>query len=88
MCNRVFFSVECLTDAFISNQKGFPVLTKSHQQVLKSFFEIGSQVIINCKRGKVPGDYIHFKQYIEYVHGLVVRKKKTVSKSSLFEGLH
>ncbi|ODN04193.1 Protein arginine N-methyltransferase 5 [Orchesella cincta] len=56
-------------EAFVSNNKGFPILPKRTQQVLRSFFDINVQIIMICKPQKSPNDYLHFKQYIEYLHG-------------------
>ncbi|CAL8102257.1 unnamed protein product [Orchesella dallaii] len=57
-------------ESFISNQKGFPVLPKRTQHVIRSFFDIGAQVIMICKPEKSPNHYVHHKQYIEYIYGL------------------
>ena len=48
--------------AFISNSKGFPVLSKKHQEVCKEFMKQQSAFIL---RGRHPTD--NLDQYYQYV---------------------
>lgn len=58
--------VKCLiisTSVFLTNKKGFPVLSKAHQAVLKAFAGINVQVIIS---GTLMHDSI--KYYVQYIN--------------------
>lgn len=53
------------TTAFISNKRGFPVLTKPHQNLMKSFAQLNCQVII---RGSIRHNASkYYQQYLEHV---------------------
>ena len=55
MCNIKYFicdPVQCLfieTSTFITNKKGYPVLSRAHQSVVQQFFAIKSQVVVSGK---------------------------------------
>lgn len=51
------------TSIFITNKKGFPVLSRPHQVVLKAFAGINVQVII---RGTLRHECI--KYYVQYIN--------------------
>ncbi|KJE95677.1 protein arginine methyltransferase 5 [Capsaspora owczarzaki ATCC 30864] len=38
----------CLSSSFLTNNKGFPVLSKRHQLVVREFLEFGTQVVVDC----------------------------------------
>jgi protein arginine N-methyltransferase 5 len=60
--------IKCLvlpTTIFITNKKGFPVLSRPHQTLLKTFASLELQIVIrgNCKHA----DYKHYQLYLDYV---------------------
>nr|CAG4647716.1 EOG090X028A [Moina brachiata] len=60
--------VKCLivpTHLFMTNKKGFPVLPKPHQMVIRQFFRQKAQVLIS---GALRHQfYKHYQQYIEHL---------------------
>ncbi|CAL8109160.1 unnamed protein product [Calicophoron daubneyi] len=61
--------VVCLllrTDLFLTNSKGYPVLPKSHQLVIRRFFKLNVQVLITgaCHHDR---GYITYQQYITWM---------------------
>lgn len=56
------------TSLFIVNKKGFPVLTKAHQQLMSSLFKLECQVIIDGKRSCSQGNVHVYHQYINYLY--------------------
>ncbi|KAG8249111.1 Protein arginine N-methyltransferase 5 [Homalodisca vitripennis] len=60
--------VKCLiisTNVFVTNKKGFPVLTKPHQAVVRAFAGMNVQVVIN---GTLRHESIkHYVQYIDHL---------------------
>lgn len=60
--------VRCIvinTSVFINNKKGYPVLPRAHQRVLRSFFKLDCQVMVDgsCHHGHMWRYY----QYLKYV---------------------
>jgi protein arginine N-methyltransferase 5 len=53
------------TNIFVSNKKGFPVLSRAHQIVVKKFFKLSVQLILS---GSVAGD--QQKVYLQYMEHL------------------
>lgn len=39
----------CSADIFLSNNKGFPVLSKAHQQLLNNFMKVGPRVCLSSE---------------------------------------
>lgn len=60
--------VKCLivpTHLFTTNKKGFPVLPKTHQMVIRQFLRQKAQILIS---GALRHQfYKHYQQYIEYL---------------------
>lgn len=60
--------VRCLivpTHLFMTNKKGFPVLPKPHQMVIRQFFRQKAQVLIS---GALRHQfYKHYQQYVEHL---------------------
>ncbi|XP_054276086.1 protein arginine N-methyltransferase 5-like [Macrosteles quadrilineatus] len=60
--------VKCIvisTSVFMTNKKGFPVLTKAHQAVLRAFSAVNVQVVIS---GSLRHEsYKHYAQYIDHI---------------------
>jgi len=52
-------------DVFTTNQKGFPVLSKPHQSIIRRFFGIGAQVVVNASG--FNEDLKYYKQYIDFI---------------------
>uniref|UniRef100_A0A183AW90 PRMT5_TIM domain-containing protein n=1 Tax=Echinostoma caproni TaxID=27848 RepID=A0A183AW90_9TREM len=54
------------TDVFLTNSKGFPVLSKSHQEVIRRFFKLNVQVLITgaCRHDR---GYVAYQQYVTWL---------------------
>ncbi|TPP64856.1 Arginine N-methyltransferase [Fasciola gigantica] len=54
------------TDVFLTNSKGFPVLPKSHQEVVRRFFKLNVQVLITgaCRHDR---GYVTYQQYVTWL---------------------
>ncbi|VDM17264.1 unnamed protein product [Hydatigera taeniaeformis] len=73
--------VTCLalsTQLFITNSKGFPILSRAHQHVLRKFLKINAQVLIKGSSQHERGLSI-YRQYISWLW------KCTVEAESLYE---
>lgn len=60
--------VKCLiinTNLFLTNQRDYPVLSKSHQQLLRRFFQLDVQYIIKGKN--FHSSYSQYWSYINYL---------------------
>uniref|UniRef100_V5H6U8 Protein kinase inhibitor n=1 Tax=Ixodes ricinus TaxID=34613 RepID=V5H6U8_IXORI len=61
--------VRCLlvpTTLFLTNKKGYPVLSKSHQAVMRQFFKLNCQVLVE---GSCHHEHIrHYYQYIDHLY--------------------
>ncbi|XP_067931208.1 protein arginine N-methyltransferase 5-like [Watersipora subatra] len=60
-------AVSVPTSLFITNKKGFPVLSPSHQAVLYQMFKLGIQVIISGTPLHERGSLVYL-QYIEHLY--------------------
>ena len=49
----------------MTNKKGFPVLPKSVQQVIKQFFQIKVQFVIEGRN--MGHDYCYYQQYLDHL---------------------
>ncbi|KAA3680625.1 type II protein arginine methyltransferase [Paragonimus westermani] len=72
--------VVCLllrTDLFLTNSKGYPVLSKSHQAVIRRFFKLNVQVMItgSCRHDH---GYVSYQQYLMWLW-------KTLGDPDLYE---
>ncbi|KAF5400271.1 Protein arginine N-methyltransferase [Paragonimus heterotremus] len=72
--------VVCLllrTDLFLTNSKGYPVLSKSHQIVIRRFFKLNVQVMItgSCRHDH---GYVSYQQYLMWLW-------KTLGDPDLYE---
>nr|CAG4651639.1 EOG090X028A [Triops cancriformis] len=60
--------VRCLivpTELFMTNKKGFPVLSRSHQTVIKQFFRQKAQILI---KGALKHQHVrHYQQYMDHI---------------------
>ena len=43
------YAIQLSTSTFISNQKGFPVLSKAHQSIVKQFMKIQAKFVLQPK---------------------------------------
>lgn len=51
------------TNVFLTNKKGYPVLSRSHQEFIKKMFNIGCQIIISG-----PSDIKPYLSYLAYLY--------------------
>ncbi|CAH0383631.1 unnamed protein product [Bemisia tabaci] len=54
------------TDIFLTNKRGYPVLSKSHQSLVKAFFSLDVQVIVSGNSHHVA--IKHYQQYLNYLY--------------------
>jgi len=54
------------TSVFLTNKKGYPVLSKAHQSLLKRFIKLDLQIIV--KGPARHGDISFYQQYLSYVY--------------------
>ncbi|XP_064466577.1 protein arginine N-methyltransferase 5-like isoform X2 [Ornithodoros turicata] len=55
------------TSLFMTNKKGYPVLSKAHQTVIHRFFKMSAQIIV---QGSCHHDHMkHYYQYIDHLYG-------------------
>ncbi|KAL5962050.1 Protein arginine N-methyltransferase 5 [Taenia solium] len=77
--------VSCLalsTHLFITNSKGFPILSRAHQHVLRQFLKINSQVLIMGPSHHERGPSI-YRQYISWIWKCTVEAKSLYEKHSM-----
>jgi len=55
------------TSAFITNKKGFPVLSKRHQSVVKRFSKFNVQIVVTGKPRHDSGRKV-YQQYLRHMH--------------------
>lgn len=60
--------VRCImvsTSLFLTNKKGYPVLSRAHQAILRAFFKLDCQVIVDggCHHGEMR----YYYQYLKYL---------------------
>lgn len=53
---------------FLVNAAGFPVLSRAHQGVLRSFFRLGIQVTVALEAA-LPDTIAHYRQYLDHLNG-------------------
>ena len=58
------------TSIFVSNKKGFPVLTKRHQAVIRRFARFNVQLLVTG-RPRHPSGRTVYQQYLRHVHAAV-----------------
>lgn len=67
--------IRCLivpTSLFLTNKKGYPVLSKAHQMLLRKFVPLGVQIVIT---GTALHDSVHhYQQYIDHLWQVVEMK--------------
>mmetsp|Transcript_2166 Transcript_2166/g.5001 ORF Transcript_2166/g.5001 Transcript_2166/m.5001 type:complete len:605 (-) Transcript_2166:334-2148(-) len=68
------------TSIFLTNQSGFPVLSKKHQAVLRTFFDHHVEVCISG-RPRHDGDMLVYTQYLSHLHAT----RPGLSESERFE---
>ncbi|OXA62899.1 Protein arginine N-methyltransferase 5 [Folsomia candida] len=59
----IYISPQC----FISNSKGYPVMNKRHQLVVKQFMELGAQAIFDPKGLDSSANLTPYHQYIDFI---------------------
>ncbi|CDS40374.1 protein arginine N methyltransferase 5 [Echinococcus multilocularis] len=77
--------VTCLalsTQLFLTNSKGFPILSHAHQHVLRQFLKINAQVLITGPSHHERGLSI-YRQYINWIWKCTVEGKSLYEKYSL-----
>ncbi|GAB6019990.1 hypothetical protein CHUAL_002743 [Chamberlinius hualienensis] len=60
--------VRCLsvpTSLFLTNKKGFPVLSRAHQAVIRRFYNQDTQVLVTGKNQH--SDVKHYQQYLDFL---------------------
>jgi len=55
------------TSIFLTNKKGYPVLPKAHQNIVKEFFKLDAQVIITGQDRHPDKTIRSYQQYIEHL---------------------
>ena len=59
-------TVSVPTSMFLTNKKGYPVLSRQHQNLIRRFVHLDIQIIV---RGPARGhDIKHFQQYLEHLY--------------------
>ncbi|KAG7273895.1 hypothetical protein CRUP_025956 [Coryphaenoides rupestris] len=56
------------TSIFLTNKKGFPVLSKAHQRIIFSLFKLESQFIFTGTSRHSEKDFRSYLQYLEYLN--------------------
>eukprot|EP00124_Ichthyophonus_hoferi_P000328 Ihof_evm24s11 gene=Ihof_evmTU24s11 len=62
---------------YLTNGKGFPVLSKKHQQFLKKLMKFNPQLVLTGEPGHEKGLSVYF-QYFDYLHKQVQEECSTV----------
>jgi hypothetical protein len=64
-----------LVEVFLSNKKGFPVLSKSHQRVVGRFMDLGAQIILSCEDMDNPSlkEPFWYKEYLGFLKAKMVK---------------
>ncbi|CAH2294501.1 arginine N-methyltransferase 5 isoform X1 [Pelobates cultripes] len=55
------------TNIFLTNKKGFPVLSKSHQRLIFRLFKLEVQFVISGSHHHSEKDFCSYLQYLEYL---------------------
>uniref|UniRef100_A0A8C9XLH0 Protein arginine N-methyltransferase 5 n=1 Tax=Sander lucioperca TaxID=283035 RepID=A0A8C9XLH0_SANLU len=56
------------TSIFLTNKKGFPVLSKAHQRIIFSLFKLEAQFIFTGTSRHTEKDFRSYLQYLEYLN--------------------
>lgn len=56
------------TSIFLTNKKGFPVLSKAHQQIIFSLFKLEAQFVFTGTSRHTEKDFRSYLQYLEYLN--------------------
>uniref|UniRef100_A0A8K9VGK6 Protein arginine N-methyltransferase 5 n=1 Tax=Oncorhynchus mykiss TaxID=8022 RepID=A0A8K9VGK6_ONCMY len=63
-----FFLFQNLFSIFLTNKKGFPVLSKSHQKIIFRLFKLEAQFIFTGTSRHSEKDFRSYLQYLEYLN--------------------
>lgn len=66
-CSEPLKAVVLPTNLFLTNRKGFPVLARSHQVILKRFMRLGAQVVMSGTCRHAEKGMVAYIQYLEYL---------------------
>ncbi|XP_010781267.1 protein arginine N-methyltransferase 5 [Notothenia coriiceps] len=56
------------TSIFLTNKKGFPVLSKAHQRIIFSLFKLEAQFVFTGTSRHTEKDFRSYLQYLEYLN--------------------
>lgn len=56
------------TRLFLTNRKGFPVLSRSHQVLLKRLFKLNAQLVLTGKNRHKDKGYASYKLYLDHLY--------------------
>ncbi|VDO08253.1 unnamed protein product [Rodentolepis nana] len=70
------------TNLFISNSKGFPILSRPHQAILRRFLKLNAQVILTGESWHERG-LVVYRQYINWIWKCTCEARSSYEKQSL-----
>ncbi|VUZ57739.1 unnamed protein product, partial [Hymenolepis diminuta] len=70
------------TNLFISNSKGFPILSRPHQTILRRFLKLNAQVILTGESWHGRG-FVVYRQYVNWIWKCTCEARSSYEEQSL-----